>query len=247
MRELWIEEENASFQGWDFSHLDGRMKEGEIPWDYFTIVKTHVKDKHTLLDMGTGGGEFLLSLKHPHNNAYITEAYPPNVALCERTLTPSGICVRQIFDDSQIPYDDAMFDVIINRHESFDIKEVNRVLKSNGMFITQQVGGQNNKELRALLNAGKTNPFSEYTLENNISILEQANFDICLQNECFSKSYFFDVGAIVYLAKILEWEFPDFSVERYFQQLSMMHEKIAENGFIESTEHRFMIVAQKSI
>ena len=29
--------------------------------------------------MGTGGGEFLLTLDHPFYNTVVTESYPPNV------------------------------------------------------------------------------------------------------------------------------------------------------------------------
>ena len=247
LREFWLEEESAYFQGWNFSNLCGRMEGGKIPWDYFTIINNYLNNMHTLLDMGTGGGEFLLSLGHPHNQTYITEAYPSNVELCRKTLTPLGICVKQVFDDSQLPYNDEMFDIVINRHGAFDAKEVNRVLRPNGIFITQQVGGENDNELRTLLNSGETNSFSKHTLENNISVLNKANFEILLQDECFSKSYFFDVGAIVYFAKIIEWEFPDFSVQNYFQQLCMLHEKISQIGFIENTEHRFIIIAQKFV
>ena len=34
-----------------------------------------------LLDMDTGGGEFLLSLGHPFERTAATEGYPPNVEL----------------------------------------------------------------------------------------------------------------------------------------------------------------------
>ena len=56
-------EEAASFSGWDFSHLDGRWQEGGIPWDYGEIVREFLQDSMELLDMGTGGGEFLLYIR----------------------------------------------------------------------------------------------------------------------------------------------------------------------------------------
>jgi len=57
----WEAEENFAFQGWDFSHLNGRWHSPEPPWDYKAIVKSYLKDTDILLDMGTGGGEVLLS------------------------------------------------------------------------------------------------------------------------------------------------------------------------------------------
>ena len=49
--------------------------------------------------MGTGGGEYLLTLNHPYCNTFATEAYLLNFELCSRTLTPLGIDVRQVFND----------------------------------------------------------------------------------------------------------------------------------------------------
>ena len=43
--------------------------------------------------------------------------------------------------------DDNEFDIVINRHESYNEKELFRILKPNGLFITQQVGAYNNKDL----------------------------------------------------------------------------------------------------
>ena len=57
-------EESKSITGWDFSYLDGRWDEESLPWDYKKIILEYLKPDHQLLDIGTGGGEFLLSLNH---------------------------------------------------------------------------------------------------------------------------------------------------------------------------------------
>ena len=58
-------EENKEFKGWDFSYLDGRIEEEKLPWDYKSFICKYLNKDDMLLDMGTGGGEFLLSLQHP--------------------------------------------------------------------------------------------------------------------------------------------------------------------------------------
>ncbi|GAB6169516.1 hypothetical protein JCM1393_19760 [Clostridium carnis] len=60
LKQIWKNDEEMSFKGWDFSYLNGRWEDENLPWDY----KNYLKDNYELLDMGTGGGEFLLSLKH---------------------------------------------------------------------------------------------------------------------------------------------------------------------------------------
>lgn len=55
---------------------------------------------------------------------------------------------------------------------------------------------------------------------------------------------FFDVGAIVFWAKIIEWSFPGFSVEKKFDRLCALQDDMNQNGFVSDLEHRFIIVAQ---
>ena len=120
--EEWLkEEERFNLIGWDFSCVAESWVTENIPWDYGKIIKSILKNTDTLLDMGTGGGEFLLSLEHPYEKTYVTEAYPPNVELCKSKLAPLGITVSQTFEDDQLPFDDGSFNIIINRHESFDL------------------------------------------------------------------------------------------------------------------------------
>ena len=66
LKEEWLKEEKmAHIQGWDFSHIYGRYSEEEnLPWDFRTVINKYLKNDMRLLDMETGGGEFLLSLSH---------------------------------------------------------------------------------------------------------------------------------------------------------------------------------------
>ena len=73
----------------------------------------------------------------------------------------------------------------------------------------------------------------------------QAGFEILRAEESFQPITFFDVGAFVWFAHIIEWEFPGFSVERCFAQLLEMQREIEARGRIEGTTHRYLIVARK--
>jgi len=238
-------EENQAFKGWDFSYIDGRCSSDELPWDYREIILKYLKPSDKLLDMGTGGGEFLLTLKHPYNLTSVTESYPPNVQLCYNRLSPLGIEVRQTFDDKKLPFDDNTFDIVINRHESFDAGEVNRILKSGGYFITQQVGGSNNTDLSKKLIDSYIPKYPEYDLKHNRELLISNNFDILFEDEVYNRTKFYDTGALVYYAKIIEWEFPGFSVDTHFENLCKIHAELIDNGFVSGIQHRFIVVAKK--
>ena len=245
LKELWIKEENTKFKGWDFSYLKNRWNTEELPWDYECILKKYLSPEHKLLDMGTGGGEFLLSLNHPYNNTSVTEMWPPNVELCKQNLSTLGIEVKQVFNDSELPFKDNTFDIIINKHESFDIKEVNRILKPNGIFITQQVGGKNNELLSKALIKDFASLSPGNTLDNNLKNLKNNQFEVLYSNEYFPYLRFKDIGAIIYFAKVIEWEFPNFSVENCFSELCKLNEDINIKGYVESIEHRYIIVSKK--
>jgi hypothetical protein len=81
LKKYWLLEEQQPFKGWDFSYISKRVLGQELPWDYKATVLSHMNDTTTMLDMGTGGGEFLLSLSPPPGRTYATEAYLPNYEL----------------------------------------------------------------------------------------------------------------------------------------------------------------------
>lgn len=245
LMKLWKHEENQAFKGWDFSYLDNRWDEEPLPWDYKKTVKALIGNK-TMLDMGTGGGEFLISLEPIPGKTYATEGYPPNIELCKRTLPQYGIEIRAVDDDECLPFEDNFFDLVINRHESFSSKEVYRVLNPGGRFVTQQVGGKNNRELsKLLLDKYPDTANIHFNLENTVDGLEAAGFKVVNKQEFFPCLRFYDIGALVYFAKIIQWEFPNFSVETCFDKLSELQGKLEREGYIVSIEHRFFIEAIK--
>lgn len=247
LKQLWLQEERiAHIRGWDFSHIDGRYREEEdLPWDYTQIIRQRLTSDSRLLDYDTGGGEFLLSLHHPHACTAATEGYPPNVALCRERLLPLGVDFRPCDDPAHIPFSDAAFDVIINRHGDLNAAEFYRLLAPGGLFITQQVGAYNDRELVNMVLPDAPLPFPQQTLALQKAAFEQAGFTILQAEEAYRPIVFYDVGAFVWFARIIAWEFSDFSVEKCFDRLLKMQDKIEQNGCVRGTIHRFLLVAQK--
>ena len=247
LKELWKQEESiAHIHGWDFSHLQGRYEEeNDIPWDYEALIRRHLKKEMKLMDYDTGGGEFLLSLGHPYENTAATEGFPPNVELCREKLIPLGIDLRECADSARIPFEDSSFDMVINRHGDFTPRELFRLLKPGGMFITQQVGSENDMDLARMIFPEMVPPFPYNNLAERIKAFEDAGFEILQSAEHFGEIRFYDTGAFVWFARIIEWEFPGFSVDRCFDRLLNIQEEIEKRGMIRGTTHRFLIVARK--
>jgi SAM-dependent methyltransferase len=247
LRRRWESEERcAQIRGWDFSHLDGRcVEEGTLPWSYEAEIRRVLRREMKLLDIDTGGGEFLLSLGHPPENTSATEGYAPNVRLCRERLVPLGIDLRECSDVSRLPFEESSFDLIINRHGSFDPREIRRVLRPGGGFITQQVGSENDRDLVEAVLPGTKPPFPEANLRTQRRLLEDAGLEVLCAQEAFLPIRFYDIGAFVWFARIIEWEFPGFSVKRCYKRLLQMQDILEQKGSMTGTIHRFFMKVRK--
>ena len=245
--QVWKEEEEiAHIHGWDFSHIDGRyMEDTNFPWNYRQVIGEYLTSDMKLLDIDTGGGEFLLSLGHPYENTAATENYPPNVQLCKENLLPLGVDFRQADGTGKLPFDDNSFDVVINRHGDFNPREIYRVLKTDGVFISQQVGAENDRELVELLCGDLPLPFPDQYASKTAAAFQKEGFSILYPEECFSPIRFYDVGALIWFARVLPWEFAGFSVDTHIQNLMKAQHIMENEGYIEGKTHRFLLVARK--
>lgn len=240
------EEEIAYIHGWDFTHIDGRYgEEQELPWDYRAVIEKFLRPEMKLLDIDTGGGEFLLSLGHPNENTAAMENYPPNIVLCKETLLPMGIDFRPGDGKESYPFEAGRFDIVINRHGDFNAEEIYRILKPGGLFITQQVGAENDRELVKLLCKEAAIPFPNQYLDTAAATFRKVGFRILRGEEAFCPIRFFDVGALVWFARIIMWEFPGFSVESHTDELLHAQKILEEQGSIDGQIHRFLLIAQK--
>ena len=140
----WKQEEQETFAGWDFSHLDDRMIEDQPPWSYVQRAGELLQDADRALDMGVGGGERLLELRKQWPRVLVaTEDYPPNVFLSAQRLASYGVgvVVASLSETDPLPFGSGGFDVVLNRHSGLNPQEVARVLSPSGVFYTQQIHG----------------------------------------------------------------------------------------------------------
>ncbi|MEM7538545.1 MAG: class I SAM-dependent methyltransferase [Chloroflexota bacterium] len=250
--QLMAEAIEQSHEGWDFSYIADRWHSENPPWAYGDMIVERLANDTlpitSMLDMGTGGGEFLHSL---HERASVwpqtvmaTEGYEPNIAVARRNLEPIGVQVIPYESDRHLPLEDRQFDLVINRHESFEPEEVMRILNIGSIFMTQQVGGQMNLGLNDLLN-GPDPIYRDWSLKKAVRSLERVGFEILDRREHRGTVTFDDIGAIVWYLLVVSWQIPDFDIERYDSRLRLLHEYIQANGPVSVKNHLFYIYALK--
>ena len=109
--------------------------------------------------------------------------------------------------------------------------ELFRLLKKGGIFITEQVGAENDRELvRLLLNDVPKLPFPNQYLEIAKADFEAVGFETLEAEEAFRPIKFWDVGALVWFARIIEWEFPGFCVSDCLDNLYHAQEILEKTG-----------------
>lgn len=245
LKSLWKKEAQLSMHGWNFDHLEGRWLNKETPWDYRQIVLKYLPQNARLLDMATGGGEMLLSFKHSNTQTAVTESWLPNIKVAMERLLPLGIKVYPTKREDELPVKDDSLDFITNSHAAFNSALIYKKLRTGGFFVTEQVGATNNFSLSRYLDESYVPPYPENTLLNSVINLKSAGFKILLAKQSFPELVFLDVGAIVYYATVIPWEFKKFNVDQCFDKLLKLQELIDNKQHISTNEDRFIIVAKK--
>jgi hypothetical protein len=245
VEETWLKEGSRAMQGWNFEHLNGRWQNESLPWDYSKIVQKYLHPKNNWLDMDTGGGELMASFRHDPQRTCVTEGWEPNIEYLKKKVVPSGVTLYPDPNENLnlVPYNE--FEIVTNCHGAMPVSEISRVLKPSGMFVTEQVGATNNFSLSRFFNDDYQPAYPDNTLVNNTIACHKAGLKVIKSDVSFSKMSFFDVGAIVYYATVIPWEFPNFNVEDNLSKLYELQNIIEQTGQIDTYEDRFLIVAQK--
>lgn len=245
---FWKEEEQVPVVGWTFPHMEGRILEDVEPWSYMQRAKELMVKADSVCDLETGGAERLIEMQDVWPKTVVaTEAYPPNVKLARERLDPLGATLIDTKTSTvlPIPLEDESFDLIINRHSSFNPAELWRVLTPGGTFYTQQVHGYMIHDLLAAFNAPI--PWPEATPEINVPLLEAAGFEIIESEDWTGKITYTDVGAIVYYFKTVPWMIEGFSVDTHLDYLIALQKRLETEGSLQFETKKYMIEAQKPI
>jgi SAM-dependent methyltransferase len=233
------------FAGWDFSVIGDRWKTSKPSWDYPGLACRHMHGIQSMIDLDTGGGELFSSFAPFPPYTWATESYPPNIPVAKNRLEPLGVQVISEYTDSAIPLPDSSLDLILDRHGSYVESELLRLLKPGGIFLTEQVGGQNCIRINELLQEKVEFQYAYWTKALITRQLQAVGFELLSVQEEFPPAEFSDIGALVFYLRIIPWQVADFSVEKYRHKLYAIHQDMIAHDPVQVHDHRILVEARK--
>lgn len=241
---LCTAEEKAFYHGKGSTHLSGRWSEDSLPWDFQKMLSARLDSSSVFLDLGSGSCSFLLSLDPVPGQAFYAEQDEETAAILRQRFRPYGVEVRQVFDETDLPFSDQKFDLVYARNGSYCPSEIYRILRKGGCFLTQQSGGMDGTFSGELF-PDWTETARTDDLNGTIARLENAGFLVLKGQEAHPELRFRDVGALAYWIHAAGWQPLDFSVENHADAFWHLQQRLEQNGVLTCRENRFVVEAQK--
>ncbi|MBO8172811.1 MAG: class I SAM-dependent methyltransferase [Bacillaceae bacterium] len=235
----------GKINGWDFSKVKC-ISEG-TKWDFYREVTKICKKSDILLDVGTGGGEAILSIAE---SALLLVGIDQSTGMIEtatRNSAKSGISnVRFLkMDAKNLEFPDDFFNVVSCRHSEFFAKEIARVLIKGGTFLTQQVSENDKSNIKEAFGRGQAFGTKPGTLKHQyITELSEAGFYDIQSFEFNVIEYYQTAEDLIFLLKHTPI-IPDFG--RFEVDFQILQQFIKDNQTekgIRTNSERFIIIAK---
>lgn len=236
----------GNLNGWDFSKI--RSKSEGVKWDFYHEVSRICKKSDVLLDIGTGGGEALLSIAEAalllvgiDISAGMVNAANDNI----KSSNISNVRIAQM-DADKLDFPDEFFNVVSSRHAPFHAEEVARVLAEDGIFLTQQVSEDDKINIKQAFGRGQSFGTQDGTLKNMyITELREAGFHDVQTFDYNAMEWYQSYEDLIFLLKHTPI-IPNFGQnENDFALLEKFIGEHQTDKGIMTNSKRFMIVARK--
>ena len=239
---LAVRDRAAAFSGWSLDHAGVTYPEGREPWHYVAVAASHVRHAGAVLDLGTGGGERfgeVLESAGFSGRAYATEQWHVNAPVARERLRPLAVPVVRA-DSLRLPFRGESFELVLSRHEAVEPAEVDRVLRSGGTFLTQQVF-ESWQELRPFFPRQTVHPAHA---DGYRDWFAGAGYGVRQERHHYG-AVFESLGDLVFNLLVAPWEIPGLDVERDFEALRAVERALGSAGRIRLSEARYLLRARK--
>lgn len=147
----------AKRQGWSFKDMKyTKIKNSEF--DYYEFISKHLKSKDIVLDIGCGdchkSVKFFKAKKvicSDIEQEMLNKAQENIIAAKKEKIFETMLLNK----DKKYPFEKETFDFVISRHCGVNTKEMYRVLKKNGIFVSEDIDKNDCLELKLMFGRGQ--------------------------------------------------------------------------------------------
>ena len=244
--DLVAEAAAADVSGWAFDWLAGRAIEERPPWGYARLLSCRLGQAGSALDIDTGGGEVLAEAITFPRRMVATETWPPNVQRARDLLGWRGVEVVETSEGAPLPFVDGSFELVTARHPvEPNWPEIQRVLKAGGCYFAQHVGPRSASELIEYFLGPAPSGESARDPRFEAALAQQAGLVVTDLRTARCRMEFYDVGAVVWILRKCVWWVPDFSVDKYLNELRELDTQMRNGRPFVAHASRHLIEARR--
>ena len=159
--------------GWNFSKINYTKEPSSF--DYYKTVVENISSTSIILDIGSGSAEKSSRYFSNAKKIYLTDLEPEMLKKAKANVSKyyenspavkNKFAFKTLDCNGIFPFADNTFDVVVSRHCGANMKEVFRVLKPNGVFISEDISNDDCQELKDVFGRGQC--YNEPQLYNKV-------------------------------------------------------------------------------
>lgn len=142
---------------WNFSDIKA-ISESQENWDMYEEISKYADEKSLILDLGTGGGEKVLTQMPKKVGMIIgTDLSPAMIKTARSNLQkyPNIKAKFTVMDNLKLEFPSDLFDIVVARHTKICAKEIHRILTNCGILIVRGVDKYDCWDLKELFGRGQ--------------------------------------------------------------------------------------------
>lgn len=168
---------------WDFSDIKYTIEQ-ESHWNFYKEIAKYSNSNSLILDIGTGGGEKVLS-QMPNVGMIIATDFSPKMiqtANKNKEHYNNKNIKFVVMDNLNLQFPNELFDIVTARHTIINANQIYNCLSQNGLLIIEGVDKYDCWELKKLFNRGQAFNDSIPISQKDYNDIKNAGFsDVNLQ------------------------------------------------------------------
>lgn len=244
-----LADEVGTRSGWDFGRM--RTERDPVPWDYLEVAARYLSPTDVVLDVGTGGGERLLTLASRFATGVGIDPDPDMVRVAQANATTPAtthVTFQQAGTDDLPSFPLGTFDVVLTRHAPVSALGVDHVTKPGGYFICQGVGARNMENIRLTFQTGSATQYDEHQRAVRCT-LHESGWEIVAEGEYNVRYRVLDLPSLLFWFSAIAGanEVPsDFTIDRHHGAINEIIRRYGSDRGVETNEHRTLLIARKT-